>query len=406
MQVGRALEHEDADDHERGRSRRGGNEQDDGREKKREQKAARDDERGKSGAAARLDARGRLDVAGDGRGPEAGTDHGGAGVGGEGLRDFREVAVFVEQPRALADADERAHVVEQIDEQERENERQRQREMRPKPGKIKMEGDRRERRGEAEHAGKIHRFLDDVQPLEREIDDGKEEDIQDDRAGNVAHDADGRGDQAKNDEQRFRSAQVADGDERGRVGCDHAAFLQADERDEEADAAGDRGLEIARDRLEKFLAQAGNRQQEKADAAVENHAERRRPRDAVADADGEGEKRVQAHARRERDGVVRHQRHDGGHERRGEAGRGHERGGVHAGLGENRRVDGEDVGHRGEGGETTDDLAAQRGAVGRQVKEPLEKAGRRDGRGVGVGGHGRGNRSGSRGCARSWPQLC
>ncbi len=87
---------------------------------------------------------------------------------------------------------------------------------------------------------------------------------------------------------------------------------------------------------------------------------------------GEGEEGVQPHARRHRDRPVGVERHDRRAERRGEAGRDEHRALVHAGRGEDLRVDEDDVGHRQERRDPGDHLGAHVGAVFLQLEVALE----------------------------------
>jgi AAA ATPase containing von Willebrand factor type A (vWA) domain len=162
------------------------------------------------------------------------------------------------------------------------------------------------------------------------------------------------------------------GDEGVGIGDDDAAVFEADERDEEADAAGDGDLQGVRDRGDDPLADAGDGEDKEDDAVYEDHAQGFGPRDAFAEDDGKGEEGVDAHAGGEGDGVVGEERHDRGRDGGGEGGDGDECAFVHAGRGENRGVDGEDVGHRGEGGETGLEFASDGGAVLGEAEEALE----------------------------------
>ena len=89
----------------------------------------------------------------------------------------------------------------------------------------------------------------------------------------------------------------------------------------------------------------------------------------------EGEKRVDAHAGGEGDGVVGEERHDRGREGGGEGGDGDERALVHAGVGQNGGVDGEDVGHRGERGKAGLEFASGRRLVAVELEESFEHGG-------------------------------
>ncbi len=87
---------------------------------------------------------------------------------------------------------------------------------------------------------------------------------------------------------------------------------------------------------------------------------------------GEGEKRIQAHARRHADREVRRERHDQRSQRGGQAGGDEHRAGVHAGGREDLRIDEDDVGHRQEGGGAGQQLGADGGAVRAQAEQAID----------------------------------
>ncbi len=111
-----------------------------------------------------------------------------------------------------------------------------------------------------------------------------------------------------------------------------------------------------------------DRQQEENRARQEHRAQRGLPGVAHGQHDGVGEEGVQAHARRQRDGVVGDQPHDRRTDGCGQTGGDEHRAVIHAGFGKDARVDEEDVGHRQEGGDTGQDLGAQRGVVRLELK--------------------------------------
>ena len=127
--------------------------------------------------------------------------------------------------------------------------------------------------------------------------------------------------------------------------------LQADQREEEADACGNAELKIERDGVDQPFAYRRDRDQEEQGAGQKHDAKRELPIAAELGHHGEGEIGVEPHARGERDGVVGVKPHDGGRERRGEAGGDEHRAMIHAGFLENCRVDEHDVGHGEEGRE-------------------------------------------------------
>ncbi len=149
-------------------------------------------------------------------------------------------------------------------------------------------------------------------------------------------------------------------------------FLRPDERDEQPDAAGDGELQRVGDGADDPLANPREREREEDAAVHEHHPERLLPRHPGAEADGVGEERVDAHARRQGQRIVREQRHQRRGGRRAERGHGDERGAIHAGIGEDARVDRQDVGHGGKGREARLEFARRRRPVRGEGEEAFE----------------------------------
>ena len=112
-----------------------------------------------------------------------------------------------------------------------------------------------------------------------------------------------------------------------------------------------------------------DRQPEEDQAGEEHRTQRGLPGVTHGQHHGVGEEGVQAHARCQRDRVVGDQTHDRRADGCRQAGGDEHRAVVHAGLGEDARVDEEDVGHRQEGGDAGQDLGAQRGVVRLELKQ-------------------------------------
>ena len=121
--LGEAARHQTGDV-EKGRRRRVGGDGSGKRRKKERQKEQDADGRcGETGPAAGIDARRALEIAGRRRGADRGTDHGGGAVGNERPAQPRDGAVGPHEATAMGQRDQRAGVVEQVDEQEREDHR-------------------------------------------------------------------------------------------------------------------------------------------------------------------------------------------------------------------------------------------------------------------------------------------
>ena len=151
-----------------------------------------------------------------------------------------------------------------------------------------------------------------------------------------------------------------------------AGVLKADERDEEADAAGHRGIELVGNGVQNHLADADGGEREKDDAGEKDRAQSRLPGNVQLDADGVGEVGVEAHAGRERDGIARHDAHHDGSQTSREAGGRSHGSQRHPGGGQNRRVDEHDVGHGQKGGDAGQNLGAPVGAEAREFKVAFE----------------------------------
>ncbi len=129
---------------------------------------------------------------------------------------------------------------------------------------------------------------------------------------------------------------------------------------------------------DQVLAQADAGGQDEHDAGDRHAAERDLPRHVHADDHGVGEEEVVPHRRRDRDRVVREQRHQRRRERRREAGRHEHRAEVHPGRAQDRRLHEDDVRHRQERGDAGEDFGADGRAVRRELETALEEVHGRD----------------------------
>ena len=231
---------------------------------------------------------------------------------------------------------------------------------------VELQERRRERRRHRYDAGELRQ-------AERQADQANDQDA--DQCGTVnlsgvqCHDQD----EAQQAQQRCRHVEIAERHQRGRMVDDDAGILERDDAEEQSDAGADRVFQVSRDRVDDVFAQSRHRQEEEQHAGQKHRAERLLPRVFVCQHHGEGEERVQSHAGRERDRIIRVQPHHDAAHRRGDAG-GDEYGAlVHSRLRENARIDEDDVGHRQERGQTGQRLGLHVGAVGRQAEIPVEK---------------------------------
>jgi hypothetical protein len=182
--------------------------------------------------------------------------------------------------------------------------------------------------------------------------------------------------EAEQAEDRGPLLQIAKRHESGGMHHHDLRFLERDDRKEQADAGRDRELEVLRNRSDDVFADAEDRNQKEQHARAEHRRQRLLPGVFVAEHHGEREERVQPHAGRERDRVVGEERHHQGRDRSRDAGRNEHRARIHSGLGQNLRIDEDDVDHRQKGGEAGDELGADVGAVFGQREGTLQDAAR------------------------------
>ena len=162
--------------------------------------------------------------------------------------------------------------------------------------------------------------------------------------------------EAEEREQRLRIRHMAEADERRLVRHDEARALEADERDEQADADADGDAQVLRHGIDDGLADMADRQNQEQDAGEEDGAECDRPVQAELAADIVGEERVEAHARRQSDRVVCDNAHDHRRERGNPDRRGDGRLFRDAGFREDVRIDKDDVGQRDERRDASEDF--------------------------------------------------
>jgi hypothetical protein len=149
--------------------------------------------------------------------------------------------------------------------------------------------------------------------------------------------------------------------------------LKADEGNEEADSDNSGELNHLRHRGDQHPAGAGRGEQHENHPGPEDQPEGGLPGHARPQTDVVGEKGVHPHAGRERDGVVGQQRHQQGGEGGAQAGRHDRPFERHPRLGEEHRIDGQDVGHGEEGRQSAEDLPARRRAGGADVEQTFEQ---------------------------------
>lgn len=143
---------------------------------------------------------------------------------------------------------------------------------------------------------------------------------------------------------------VAQSHLRGGVRRGDAGVLQADERDEQADARGDAVFQVLGDAVDQRLTELERGKNDEDNAFHQDGGEGDLPGIGLvrqlAQADGVGKIGVQAHAGSQRDGIVGQKgHHDGGHRRR-KGSRHKDALAVHARVAQHAGVHGQDVRHR------------------------------------------------------------
>ena len=366
------LHHERADEDERRRRREARHETDERREDQRDEEADGDRHGREPRLAARRDARGALDVACDRRGAEDGGADRAHGVRRERAVEVLDLAVRLHELRLRREADERAHVVEELDDRKREDNGDDA--IVPRADDVELA----ERLAHVRHA-RAHDIRDTMRHrrvAETHGEQRRRDDADEDGALYLARHERAREHEAEEREQRRRLRHMTEADERRLVRHDEARALEADESDEEADAHADGHAQILRHGVDDGLADVTDREDQEQDAREEHRAECDCPVQAERAAHIVGEKGVESHARRERDRIVGDDAHDHRRERRDPDGRGDGRIFRDARLGKNVRIDEDDIGERDERRESRQDLRLDRRLLLRELEIAREEAGR------------------------------
>ena len=152
------------------------------------------------------------------------------------------------------------------------------------------------------------------------------------------------------------------------------AFRKPDESDEEADAGRGRMLQAIRHAVDDLFADARNSEHEENNAGKENYAQRSAPGNVHAQANGIGKVGVERHSRRERNGIVgvkaHHQRADRGGKASGE----NHALDRHPRLGQDLRIDDDDVSHRQESGEAAEKFLLHGGLIFGELEIAIEQS--------------------------------
>ena len=163
--------------------------------------------------------------------------------------------------------------------------------------------------------------------------------------------------------------EVLVGDQCGITVDDQLGVLQADKGHKQADAHADGALQGHGNGIEDALAHVGQGQRDEDDTLNKDGHQGQLPAITHGQHDRVGKVGVQAHAGSQCKGVVGQHGHQcGGNEGCQRGGDQHSLG-IHARCGQDVGVDGKDVSHGHEGGDTGHDLGLYIGVVFFQVKE-------------------------------------
>ena len=401
-------EHDDADVDEGSRSRRCG---DDGRNGGDEHAGEEQDaagERGEARATAGLDARGRLDEGRDGGGAGAGAHDGAHGVGEHGFLHLGHLAVLVEHAGAGGGAHEGADGVEHVDHAERDDERDNGEPAHlEERGEVELEERELSHGAEGGHpggGGKTGERVDAQEDgLAGPVDDRGDEHAEDDGGAHAAlgHEDDGEEAQEHGDNGehhggvgvahvgchgggRKRAEEIAHHVEAVTVAVvDAGVGADADVEQHKADSRCDAGAHAVGDGLDDLFAHVAQREDQEHDAFGKHDDEGgleggdvARTREGGNLRYDQGEEAVEAHAGGKAEGLVGPERHAdhgdaGGQARCQEDGVPQLVASARPEVGEQVRVQGDDVCHRHERREAGGDLGLHRGAVGFELKELL-----------------------------------
>src|SRR5882762_5520982 len=220
--AGDGAAHEGADEDEGGSGGVGGNGSDERRAKHGDKKQRRDDDIAEPRARASCDSGGAFDVAGDGGRSGERAEHGAESVGEQ--RAGRAGKFPVPQETAFfADANERAHIVEKIDEEEHKDEFAKAKFC--CRAQVQLE----KRAGRMRQREKTRGPVTETERNASESDDG---DPQENGAADAPGHQDGNENESRGGEKNLRIGSFAQPDESGGIGHNDFRVAQADEGDE------------------------------------------------------------------------------------------------------------------------------------------------------------------------------
>src|SRR6266851_1500725 len=340
---------------------------DEWREEESPDETQRGDDRGQAGSAPGLYSSGGLDV-GAGCG---GANHGGKGcgqrVGHHWALDLRQVTVFVEEARARRHTDKGAHGVHKCHDKNRQDDRKKS------PGKqtvqIELEKDRLEAGRTADPT--CRRRRDPGSKTEK----SSGQNAAKNRSRETANGEHRHQQETEDGKQNGKRSQMARPHRRaGRSYGDDAGLIQSDAGEEQSDANGVAVTKSGGNGVNHPLAEPEQGHQNKQDSGQEHRAQSALPRVAQHLNHSERDESVFAHVRTDGERAVGIEAHQQCSENGGEDGGRERSASRHAGSLQDGGIDGHDVSHREEGGESGDDFAANGCLVMREFKELIEPA--------------------------------
>jgi hypothetical protein len=324
-----------------------------------------------AGAAAGLHAGGAFGEGGGAAGAEQGTGDDGGAVGQQGTAEALLGTRQFEQAGSPDHAIQGAGGIEYFHQDEHEHDLQQHRDggaavMVEQAGQVQLQEGRGQAGRQGNHAVVLH-FAEQPGCA------GDGEDADQDGTTHAPRFEDGDQQEAGQGEQRRGGIERPECNQGVGVGDDDAGFLQGDDGEEQTDTGHNRGTQRGGDAGHQPGTHAGQRQCEEHQSRDEHGGQRLLPRQSGGADHGEGEERIQAHARCHAHGEVGSEGHHQRAQCGGQAG-GDEHGArVHAGGGKDVGVDEDDVGHRQERGQPGQHFGPHGGAVLLELEQAFKQ---------------------------------
>ena len=200
------------------------------------------------------------------------------------------------------------------------------------------------------------------------------DDTDQDCAVDLSRHQDERQDEAEAGGLHFAVGKTSQADKRSGIGDHQFRIPQPDESDEKTDPGRGGMLQAIRHAVDDLFADARDREHEENNAREENYAERSAPRNVHAQANGISEVGIERHSGRERDGIVGVKAHDQRADRGREASGKNHALDRHPRLGQDLRIDDDDVGHRQESCKAAEKFLLHGGLVCSELEIAIEQS--------------------------------